>query len=264
MKISYSELILLGNPVLENMKNLIDLGAKRIELMMDGRPWDTEKTNWDELARELKKLPVEYSVHPPAWDINLTSQIKELREAALDLHIKALDFSHKIAATQMVVHPGFLGSKAFDKGEAGQRAREITNELAKMAKPLGLTLAFENVGYNGQSIYTFEEYIHALDGVDENVRYLIDIGHANINGWDIGKLIRVLAPRICGLHIHDNNGKEDQHLPMYEGTVKWDEVFEAMKLVPKEAEFILEYAPGTSLETLVKGEKILLDKVGRK
>lgn len=264
MKICYSELISLGNPVLENIEKLIDLGAERIELMMDGTPWDTEKDNWNELALELKKLPVKYSVHPPAWDINLTSQIKELRQAALDLHIKALHFSHKIGAKQMVLHPGFSGSKAFDKGEARDRAREITDELVKIAKPLGICLAFENVGYSGQSIYTFDEYIEALDGVDESVAYLIDIGHANINGWDIARLIRVLAPRICGLHIHDNNGKEDQHLPIYGGTVKWDEVFEAMKLIPKESEFILEYTPGTPLESLVEGKKILLDKVGRK
>lgn len=263
MKICYSELIILGNPVLENVDRLIALGADRIELMMDATPWDTKGDNWERLALELAKRPVKFSIHPPAWDTNLVSQIEELREATLQLHKRALQFAHKIGATQMVLHPGFSGSSAFDKAEARARAREITKELAVIAKPLGIRIAFENVGYQGQSIYTFDEYIHALDGIDDIVGYLIDTGHANINGWDVVELIKAVTPRLCGLHIHDNTGKNDAHLPIYKGTLPWDELFNAMKLAPENCEFVLEYTPGTPIESLVEGKRILLDKVGK-
>ena len=76
----------------------------------------------------------------------------------------------------------------------------------------------------------FDEYACALDGIDETVGYLIDVGHANINGWDVPTLIRRVAPRLYGLHIHDNNGNSDQHLPIGDGTMEWNQ---SMKLCGK-------------------------------
>ena len=79
MHISYSELILLNKPVVENVKKLSEDGCGRIELMMDGQSWDSYKTNFTPLVRELKELNLSYSVHPAAWDINLTAETEILR-----------------------------------------------------------------------------------------------------------------------------------------------------------------------------------------
>lgn len=261
MKISYSELICIGNPVLENVEKLVLAGADGVELMMDGPRWDTLDDNWNKLAKELKKTNIKFSVHPPAWDINLTSQMYELRKVSWDLHVKALHFAAEIGASQMVLHPGFYGWPSFDKEEAKRRAREITIQLSEIAKPLGVKLAFENVGGPMQSLYTFDEYSCALDGIDENVGYLIDIGHANMNGWDVPKLIRKVSNRLFGLHIHDNNGKIDEHLPMYEGNLNWEEIYAAMCTVGEDCEFILEYLTGIPLEKLSEGKELLMKHV---
>lgn len=261
MKISYSELICIGNPVLENVQKLIHAGADGVELMMDGPSWDTMDDNWNKLAKELKKMNIPFSVHPPAWDTNLTSQMYELRKASWDLHVKALHFAAEIGASQMVLHPGFFGWPSFDKEVAKRRAREITVQLSEIAKPLGVRLAFENVGGPMQSLYTFDEYSCALDGIDENVGYLIDIGHANMNGWDIPRLIRKVSNRLFGLHIHDNNGKIDEHLPIYDGNLNWEEIFAAMRCAGEDCEFILEYLTGIPLEKLSEGKELLKKQV---
>lgn len=258
MHISYSELILLNKPVVENVKKLSEDGCGRIELMMDGQSWDSYKTNFTPLVRELKELNLSYSVHPAAWDINLTAETEILRRAAFEHHLQALDFCAELGAKQMVVHPGFANSPCFDKAQAQKRAHDAILALAEQAKKVDVKLAFENVGYHGASIYTQDEFIHALDGVDGIVGYLIDIGHAHINQWDIPEVIRRLSDRMFGFHIHDNNGSRDEHRPIGEGSVDWAGVVGAMREVKNTScEFILEYVPFTPLEKLAEGKKFI-------
>lgn len=264
MKVSYSELILLNNPVIDNVKALMEAGSNKIELMMDAAGWDSYGGDYSKLVKELRALGAEYSVHPAAWDINLTAEMELLRDAAFCHHMDVLRFCADIGAYQMVLHPGFSYSPCFDKETAKKRAHEATCKLAKEAKRLGVKLAFENVGYNGASIYTEEEYARALDEIDPVVGYLIDIGHANVNHWDIPALMEKVSDRLIGLHIHDNDGTSDAHLPIGQGNVDWDKVIPAMKKIRcKECEYILEYAPGTSLEMLERDKDMLESELKR-
>lgn len=256
--IAYSELIVLGHSVLENVDRLAAEGSDRIELMMDAAGWDAHRNNYKALVAELKARGLDYSVHPAAWDINLTAEIEILRAAAYRHHLDALEFCAALGASQMVLHPGFVGSPCFSRETAKKRAFENTCKLAETAKGAGVRLAFENVGYNGQSIYTMDEYVHALDGVDSIAGYLVDTGHANINGWDIPLLIRSVSGRLFGLHIHDNHGKADSHLPIGHGNCDWSNIYAAMREIENPAcEFILEYAPGLPLKHLSQGKTLL-------
>jgi sugar phosphate isomerase/epimerase len=256
-KIAFSELILLGNPTLQNVKKLMEYGSSNIELMCDGGGWNNVDYLWDRLAAELPKTGADFSIHPAAWDTNLTSPVKEVRDMTLKLHKDTILFAKKIGARQVVLHPGFCHSPAFEKTQAKIWAREATAELVDFSRPLGIRLAFENVGYHGASIYTFDEFCTVLDEFDDTVGYLIDTGHANINGWDIAALIDRVKERLYGIHIHDNMANADSHLPMFDGNIDWNRVFREMRGINRECDFILEYAPGIPVERLSEGAKIL-------
>ncbi|MDR2403215.1 MAG: sugar phosphate isomerase/epimerase [Spirochaetaceae bacterium] len=257
LKFVFSELSLLGKPVLQNVRDLMQAGCPNIELMADGDGWDDLGGLWNRLAAELPKTGASFSLHPPAWDINLTSPIRELRDAAYVLHEKSIEFAHKIGASHLVLHPGFCNSSAFDKSRARSLAREAAERLAVKAKSLSLRLAFENVGYHGSSIYTDEEFCHALDGLDETLGYLIDTGHAHLNHWDVPALIDRLKDRIVGIHLHDNKADADRHLPMYEGSLNWPAIFRSIQNIPGDCNLVLEYAPGTPPDKLSEGCRIL-------
>jgi sugar phosphate isomerase/epimerase len=261
LKISCSELSLLGRPVLRNVQDLMNIGCNNIELMQDGEGWDDIDGLWEYIASELPKLGITFTVHPAAWDINLTSPIKELRDAAFLLHEKSIRFAHKIGASQVVLHPGFSGSKAFDKARARHIARETAERLVAIAKPLGLRLAFENVGYHGSSIYTAEEYCHALDGMDDTLGYLLDTGHAHLNGWDVANIIERLKDRLYGIHIHDNMADADSHSPINDGSMDWKWIFKAMRSITRDCDLVLEYSPGTPTSRLREGFDILIKEV---
>jgi sugar phosphate isomerase/epimerase len=157
----------------------------------------------------------------------------------------------------MVLHPGFCGSRAFDKARARRIARETAERLAAIARPLGIRLAFENVGYHGASIYTDEEYCRALDGMDDTLGFLLDTGHAHLNGWDVAGMIDRLKDRLYGIHIHDNMADSDRHLPINEGSLDWKRIFRAMRGISGDCDLVLEYTPGTPTNVLRKGLDIL-------
>jgi sugar phosphate isomerase/epimerase len=261
LKITFSELSLLGKPVLQNVRELLDTGCKNIELMQDGEGWDDLDGLWAKLEVELPKTGAVFSVHPAAWDINLTSPLKELRDAAFMLHEKSIRFAGRIGASQVVLHPGFCNSAAFDKARARDIAREAAERLVKIAKPLGMRLAFENVGYHGSSIYDEEEYCHALDGMEETLGFLLDTGHAHLNSWDVPGMIERLKDRLYGIHLHDNMADADRHLPINDGNLDWSRIFEAMRGITRDCDVVLEYAPGTPMSRLREGFEILTKEI---
>ncbi|MGE8205463.1 sugar phosphate isomerase/epimerase family protein [Heyndrickxia sp. NPDC080065] len=259
--ICYSDLVLINNDIFENINDLIKHGANKIELMMDGEKWDDMEDLFEDFSSKLKALPVGYTIHPPAWDINLTSENKAIREASFSEYKKAIEFASMIGAGHVVIHPGFCFSPIFDKKLAQQRAAFYIKRLCEVAKPLNVKLAIENVGYNGSSLFTQNEFTSFLEVMDETAGYLIDIGHAHLNGWNIPQLIKDTKDQLLALHIHDNNGTGDDHLPIGEGSIQWKEIFAMINEHSVDCQLILEYAPATPLKELRKGKELLQNKV---
>ncbi|AET58012.1 xylose isomerase domain-containing protein [Paenibacillus terrae HPL-003] len=256
-QISYSDLPLLTCSVEENVEQLVNHGADKIELLMDGIQWDRMDEQIKKIGKALRLHHSAFSVHPPAWDTNLTSENQAIRTASYEEYKKAIEFAHEIEAEHVVIHPGFCFSPAFDKAGAQQRAQEYLHQLCQVAGPLGVKLAVENVGYNGASIYSEQEYLSCLDQMDHTAGYLIDTGHAHLNGWDIPQMIRSVKERLFSVHIHDNSGVGDEHLPIGEGSIHWQPIYDALQEVDAPCQLILEYSPGTALNQLVKGKQLL-------
>lgn len=262
-KIGYSDLALLTQPVEENIEKLIEHGADEIELLMDGIKWD----DMDEQIKNIKKLYNEherqltFTIHPPAWDINLTSENKAIRQVSFEEYKRAIEFASDLEAKHVVIHPGFCFSPAFDKQIAQKRAKDYIADLCKIAKPLGVELAIENVGYKGTSIFTQQEYTEFLNDLDETATYLIDTGHAHLNHWNIPEMIRTVKTRLHSLHLHDNSANSDEHLPIGEGTLNWKLIFEALSEIEGKCNLILEYAPGTELHKYEEGKALIKQKM---
>ncbi len=69
----------------------------------------------------------------------------------------------------------------------------------------------------------------------------LDIGHAHCNSAKtVLDWIGVLGNRIGYVHLHDNNGKEDEHLTFGKGTIPLKEVFSALEQLAPEACWAIE------------------------
>jgi sugar phosphate isomerase/epimerase len=59
------------------------------------------------------------------------------------------------------------------------------------------------------------------------VGFIFDVGHANTNG-NVEDFLK-LKDQVIHMHVHDNHGERDEHLPVGNGTVPWKKVAQAMK-----------------------------------
>ncbi|WP_054025981.1 sugar phosphate isomerase/epimerase family protein [Bacillus sp. FJAT-28004] len=258
--ICISDLILLSETLETKIEALKEMEVNDVELLVDGKAWDDTIQSYANYTPYLRQSGLKFSVHPPAWDTNLSSENKSIREATYVEYCRAIEFTYAIGGKHVVIHPGFCYSPGFDKELAKQRAYELVSLLCKTAEPLGIRLAIENVGYNGSSLFTQKEYVEFVAGLDANAAYLIDTGHAHLNGWDIPELIRATKNRLCSIHLHDNFADGDRHLPIGSGNIDWEPIFAELREV-NGCLPILEYAPGTNLEQLKQSMNLVKNKL---
>lgn len=257
--ICVSDLFMLSNNLEEKLEAMKQAGITYVELLVDGNAWNDTEQCYESYLPFLKESGLKFSVHPPAWDTNLTSENKTMREATYVEYLRAIQFASQIQASHVVIHPGFCYSPGFYLETAKQRANEFVHKLCEEAKKLNVTLAIENVGYNGSSLFTQAEYVQFVEQFDEIATYLIDTGHAHLNGWNIPELIADTKHRLSSIHLHDNFADGDHHMPIGSGSINWDPIFAALQDAPN-CILILEYAPGTEMEQLARSITLLQNK----
>lgn len=77
------------------------------------------------------------------------------------------------------------------------------------------------------------------------MKLLLDIGHANVmTKENISlKFIKLFKKKIGHIHVSDNSGKEDDHLPLGCGKIKFDKIFSALKRTGYDETMTLEVFP---------------------
>jgi len=75
-----------------------------------------------------------------------------------------------------------------------------------------------STAYPPTSGSTPQALVELAEGTD--LGFCLDVGHANTMG--LLPEFMELKSRLANLHVHDNNGKFDEHLPIGDGTVDFD------------------------------------------
>lgn len=257
MKVFFSELCLINNEIKNNIDLLSNSGAESVELMLDGSFWDNFQDNHVRLLEILNSYDMDFGIHSPVWNVNITAESSHIRKASIQAYKDSIVFASKAKANHLVLHPGFVDTKVFSKELAKKRSIEAINELDSFNKDYGVTLLIENVGNNSTGIFTEEEYIDLINILPENIKFILDTGHANITNWDMPNIIGKMKDRLKAFHLNDNDGIGDIHLPMGEGTIDWKILFDSIKRSEYNYDLILEYNIGTELEKLTEGKSII-------
>ena len=126
---------------------------------------------------------------------------------------------------------------------------DILRPFVELGRELGVTLCVENM-----YTVTAEATRMIADKLDCGICW--DVGHANFGGHDQYAGIMTCGERLKVLHLHDNNGKADLHIPAFQGNINWHEVMRALRDVNFEGELNFEVAvsgvPEELRETIYK------------
>lgn len=190
------------------------------------------------------------SFHCPYRLVNEASpEYSDLWEKTLKAFKYTVNLCIKYNCKYMVVH---TNESVTDRDKAEKFARKNLDTIINLISNNNIIAAVENVGIGFNSIFTIDKYIELFDKYD-NIKSLVDLGHAFVNSWDIEKLIYSLKDKIIAYHVHDNDGLSDLHLPIGEGKFNWNEFFNLYKKYTPEAGLVLEYKIGTKKDKIDHG-----------
>jgi len=158
-----------------------------------------------------------------AWYLPFASPLPQLRAAAVRAAIEYLGAFAEIGVPMVTVHAHWPHRAFIEEGVKWQI--ESLRSLLDAARELGLALMYEPVDSEHDTPERLETVLAALPDLGCH----LDLGHCNLHGRSPAAMIRQFRARLCHLHVHDNTGREDLHLPPGTGAIHWSEVAAALR-----------------------------------
>jgi sugar phosphate isomerase/epimerase len=154
------------------------------------------------------------------------------RIEAMDELKRVIDVADDLPYSRLIVHMG--GSREMAHPRKRHAAFSTLDHLILHAHHAGVTICLENT----TSEMGHPTYLRAF--VDETrlsgLRFNFDIGHAYLAELPeterIEKSFAPLRDLVSSVHLHDNHGEKDEHLPPYDGTIDWPAAISLLKTTP--------------------------------
>lgn len=143
------------------------------------------------------------------------------RESIEDL-VRCVDWLAAAGGNCLVVHPGGLSEEA-DLARRRSALAKALVQLGDHARGAGVLICVENMPpgvHPGSRMADLAELLIELD--HPALALALDTGHANLNAGVAAETLAA-GPLLATTHVHDNNGRQDTHLPPGHGTVDWTE-----------------------------------------
>jgi sugar phosphate isomerase/epimerase len=231
----------------ELLAQICENGFTGVELFCSRAHFDyTSKPEIAALASALEANRMTlHSLHAPtSRDLSATREsgtplsiceVERVRRIeAMDELKRAIDVAEELPFTRMVLHMG--GARETADPRKRDAAFSSLEHLVLHAHHAGVTLSVENTNSEmGDPVY-----LRAF--VDETrltgLRFNFDIGHAHLaDGPAEERMEKSFTPMrdlVASIHLHDNHGEKDEHLPPYDGTIDWNAAIPLLKSAPIE------------------------------
>ena len=196
-----------------------------------------------------------FSVHAPIYTddcwgrsgphavITITEPVKPKRVPMVDEIKRAIEIADHIPFRYLNLHLG-VKDEEYDDAKI-EAAFNSLDELSNFAKQRGVQVLLENIP---NELASAERLMYVLGVTHLHLDFCFDAGHANLKEG-VRQAFEIMKPRIRSTHIHDNDGKTDQHLfPLHSagGTIDWKETMALLRSGGDQYPLMLELheAPG--------------------
>jgi len=210
------------------------------------------------IREKLDKRGLVIFSHGPFFGLDIAGMDLRISEYSRDCLLKGVEVTASLGGKIMVMHTGYLpyfskGGKKHWFRNWGERMKPVLEEAEKA----GVLIALENTWDDKPEILL---YLSDLVSGSQ-VGFCLDTGHVNCfskvsfrTWWEnIGKRVEVL-------HLHDNDGHSDEHLPAGRGVFDFRELAKKLKerdtlpLFDLEVDFTGAQESRSYLERLFKEE----------
>jgi len=267
MKIGLSSLLFVKASLEDAIRGIAEVGADYIEIICDLPHFmpDFDLVELKKSKELLDSCGLGVSIHSTFWDLNPASHYSEIRKLATTYIKKSIDACDILEGKIVVIHPGRCPVTEFvpliEMGRSWYR--ESIEECLRYANERGITLTLENLNGGIRYPYSTAREIKALTQDLDRLGFTLDIGHAYVGEkqagtsapeQEIAATIRDVGDCLTHIHIHDNRGTFDEHLPPGEGSIDFKPILQALKDVRYKGLWIAEvWGPRDPFETGRRG-----------
>ena len=216
----------------ENAVSVIRRHGIGIELndlcISENRDSERRQTTTDVIRQEIRSAgvtPQQIIAHGPFTEIcpaSIDHRAVEMGRRRLD---EAWNLLQNLGICRMVVHTGYIPLIYYPQWQL-EKSLGFWKDFLK-DKPSDFRLYIENVFED-----TPEQQLQLIRGLDDpRVSACLDVGHANAvtrPEYPVCRWIEELGPFIGHFHLHNNDGKQDLHNPLTEGTMDMETVLRAI------------------------------------
>jgi len=249
----------MTNPRIEPLAQIQWIGANGfdyVDLAVEPPCADVAQMDAAAVKREARLAGLDIIVHTSPY-LPIANAHGPVRQAALNELLAALSLAADLESRLLTLH--FLGAPAFWKAEQTVATyADILNALAQAGK--GIRIAIENSSDNRGEAPVLAAILERAPMAG----LVLDIGHAHIGGaFGPGADLfthPLLVRRLCHVHLSDNDGRNDLHLPLgsCRAGVNWSKMLGLLKRQPYNGTFTVEvFSP--DLIYLADSRKRLLD-----
>ena len=222
-------------PVLNELDEIAQLGFDYLELTLDPPQahYFQIKQQMNDLLTALDHHKMGLVCHLPTF-LSMADLTENLRKASLDEILQSIEIAADLNPLKIVAHPSSIGGLGvFVMDQARQFAKDGLAAVVEKTDKLGLILCLKNMFPRCRYGIETEEFVEIFDQFPA-LKLTLDTGHAHIGSPD-GKrtleFIDTFPTRIGHVHVSDNFGKEDNHLPIGTGTINFRRIVKALKRI---------------------------------
>jgi sugar phosphate isomerase/epimerase len=194
----------------------------------------------------MKDLGMEaYSFHAPfSDDIDITSLDPSVRSFAIKEMMSAAESAAMMGARYLVIHPGpekVIRPSAEERLARMKNAAESLQHLSLQCQSLGMSLMLENM-LPHLLFGNISDMSWIMGAVHEmNLGACLDTGHAHLSN-SLYHVMRRLSGHLRLIHVNDNLGKNDDHVPPGQGQIDWIRVMRGLQELHFRGGIIVELA----------------------
>ena len=185
------------------------------------------KQNFLDIAKFLNNEGLRCTLHAPFHDMMPGAQDKYILQASRNKLRLCFDLIETFKPDSVVCHLGYLDCvHSYDLEQWLDKSLETWQELVLIAEKQDTPVMFENT-YE-QSPLIHKTVLEALNS--PAALFCLDVGHIlafATTPWH--KWLEVLGQWLGQLHLHDNLGLRDEHLPVGNGNFEFEKLFSYLK-----------------------------------
>jgi sugar phosphate isomerase/epimerase len=207
-----------GRPLADEVRAIAAAGFEFADVTLE--PPAAWPADGAELARLLRETGLEAVGHTSPH-LPIASPFEALRERVHELLRECFAVFAEAGIALVNIHPDRLPT-VIPPAEVVERNADALATLTADAEAAGVRLMVENMGSSFGTVAQLQPLFDAAPGL----LFHLDVGHANIGRRPeepnrASELLDAFGERLAHVHVSDNFGVDDLHLPLGAGSIDW-------------------------------------------